>query len=356
MKEARLKDLRSALRFLRTAATNKNVPVLSGVLMQRRGKVMSMITTDLETAAFVKISMPDDGADFTALPALRQVEAALKGLKEFPIIFHHDGVVRVGSAEMRSLPVEDFPDVRWGPGLFRNLEDDYIDKAGRVAVSASKDPARPILTTVYHRFAGPRLDLAATDSYRLAVSEVGAQGLNSVVQTALVPATAVKVVTKHLNGLSSMVLGEDEICYHSHDGHRAFKAKLIDGEFPNYSQLIPDLELYHRWANFDPENVIDVLTRAASVTGGGGPISLMFSSGGSVRLRASDPDRGSVQESLEGEWNGPDLVATYNPTYLADGFRSVGDEVVVYIRDELKPAYLMGDRARYLVMPVRIPR
>jgi DNA polymerase-3 subunit beta len=63
-------------------------------------------------------------------------------------------------------------------------------------------------------------------------------------------------------------------------------------------------------------------------------------------------------EVVEAQYEGQDLVAAFNPTYLSDGLNAaIGERVVVEVRDGLKPAIVKGEAEEfvYLVMPVRLP-
>jgi DNA polymerase-3 subunit beta len=77
-----------------------------------------------------------------------------------------------------------------------------------------------------------------------------------------------------------------------------------------------------------------------------------------VRLSSSSPDLGGAVEVVEAKYEGDDLTAAFNPSYLVDGLTGVtGDRVEVEVRDGLKPAVFRGEGESflYLVMPVRLP-
>ena len=61
---------------------------------------------------------------------------------------------------------------------------------------------------------------------------------------------------------------------------------------------------------------------------------------------------------MEAQYEGTELTAAFNPTYLSDGLTAVtGERVVVEVRDGLKPALVRGEGESYvyLVMPVKLP-
>jgi DNA polymerase III subunit beta len=77
-----------------------------------------------------------------------------------------------------------------------------------------------------------------------------------------------------------------------------------------------------------------------------------------VRLSSSSPDLGNAVEVVEAQFEGEELTAAFNPNYLVDGLTAtVGERVVVEVRDGLKPGVVRGEGEAfvYLVMPVRLP-
>jgi DNA polymerase III subunit beta len=77
-----------------------------------------------------------------------------------------------------------------------------------------------------------------------------------------------------------------------------------------------------------------------------------------VRLSSSSPDLGEAVEVVEAKYEGEDLVAAFNPSYLSDGLSAAtGEQVELEVRDGLKPAVIKGEGEGfvYLVMPVRLP-
>src|SRR4029079_1553512 len=109
------------------------------------------------------------------------------------------------------------------------------------AFAAASDEARPILTGVLARFEGDQLTLAAADNYRIAVKTVPI--------LAAVPETSVVIPARALNELARVLAdvddpvdvvlasGRNQVLFHL-DGIDLV-SRLIDGQFPNYQQVMP---------------------------------------------------------------------------------------------------------------------
>jgi DNA polymerase-3 subunit beta len=138
-------------------------------------------------------------------------------------------------------------------------------------------------------------------------------------------------------------------------GNVTLSSRLIEGEFPNYRQLLPDA--YENRLSVSRQQFLDAVRRVGLLARESSPVKMEFNALG-ARLSSSSPDLGGAVEVVEAQYEGQDLVAAFNPTYLSDGLNAaIGERVVVEVRDGLKPAIVKGEAEEfvYLVMPVRLP-
>ena len=132
-------------------------------------------------------------------------------------------------------------------------------------------------------------------------------------------------------------------------------SRLIEGEFPNYRQLLPDR--YENKLHASRQQLMDAVKRVGLLARESSPVKMEFNALG-VRLSSSSPDLGEAVEVVESKFEGDELTAAFNPNYLSDGLNAAsGERVEVEVRDGLKPAVIRGDGESfvYLVMPVRLP-
>ncbi len=138
-------------------------------------------------------------------------------------------------------------------------------------------------------------------------------------------------------------------------GRLTLTSRLIEGEFPNYRQLLP--EAYESRLTVSRQQLIDAVHRVGLLARDTSPVRLEFNALG-VKLSSSSPDLGQAVEAVEARYEGEELTAAFNPTYLADGLAAAtGETVRLEVRDGLKPGVVRGesDDLTYLVMPVRLP-
>jgi DNA polymerase-3 subunit beta len=151
-----------------------------------------------------------------------------------------------------------------------------------------------------------------------------------------------------------MWLGESQATFKV--GGLTLTSRLIEGEFPNYRQLIPEPGGNRLTA--PRQELLEAVRRVGLLARENSPVRLELNALG-VRLTSSSPDLGGAVEALEATYEGEELTAAFNPGYVGDGLAGVvGERVTVELRDGLKPAILRGegdDAFTYLVMPVRLP-
>ncbi len=345
----------------RGVSTRPGIPALTGVLMTVGEEGLALTTTDLEVTVEERVPV-DVREEGSALVPARLLADMVKSLPPDSVDFETDGsqakvVCRSFEGTLRCLAAEDFPAVRDVEGTRITVEaGPFAEGVGQVARAASRDEARPVLTGVLIEANREGLTLAATDSYRLAVREVRATGEGEA--KALVPERAISEAGRAASGEEKaqveIVLGEAQAGFRV--GSLRLTSRLIDGEFPNYRQLLPEPGENRLSAN--SQELLEAVRRVGLLARESSPVRLELNALG-IRLTSSSPDLGGAVEAVEASYQGEELTAAFNPHYFGDGLQGVtGERATVELRDGLKPALIRGegdDAFTYLVMPVRLP-
>jgi DNA polymerase-3 subunit beta len=345
----------------RGVSTRPGIPALTGVLMTVGEGELALTTTDLEVTTEVRLPV-DVREDGTALVPARLLADMVKALAPDAVDFETDGSqakvsCRSFEGTLRCLAAEDFPAVREVAGVKVTAEAAaFAEAVSQVARAASRDEARPVLTGVLIEANREGLTLVATDSYRLAVRELQATGDGEA--KALVPeralAEAGRAAGGEEKGQVELVIGEAQTAFRV--GTLRMTSRLIEGEFPNFRQLLPEPG-QNRLAT-GRIDLLEAVRRVGLLARESSPVRLELNALG-VRLSSSSPDLGGAVEAVEGTYEGDELTVAFNPTYLGDGLSAASaDRVTVELRDGLKPALIRGqgeDAYTYLVMPVRLP-
>ena len=118
----------------------------------------------------------------------------------------------------------------------------FVETINRVARSASRDETRPILTGILVSASASELRMVATDSYRLSVKETSLEAPLDGEFEATVPARALQELARISQSADaeelSVSVRANQIVFEI--GGDVLSSRLIDGQFPNYRQLLPD--------------------------------------------------------------------------------------------------------------------
>lgn len=341
--------------------------VLSGVHLECHGNHLSVTGTDLDLTVRVdqEVIGLEDGA--CVVPA-RLIADIVRNLEPGAVTVEgNDEKVDVSAARYRSslraFPVVEFPAVSQPSEPSATLPSATVAEGLRQVVrAASTDDARPLLTGVLLTTADGVVRLVATDSYRLALRDLGGTESVGADGDILVPARAlgelqrlpVPAVADGPPATVGVATGSHEITFIQ--GPVRISTRLLDGTYPDYRQLIP--EHYPNRLHLGKESLLGALRRMRLlVRDNTTPVRLSMRAGG-VDLSVSAQDQGDASETVDGDFTGEDLVIAFNPGYLIDGVEAVvEDEVVIEAADPSKPATVRGAERtdyRYLLMPVRV--
>jgi DNA polymerase III subunit beta len=258
---------------------------------------------------------------------------------------------------VRPMAVDDFPKSGAPTTSSVTLPAAAFGEALRQVVrAASTDEARPILTGVLLAAEDDGLRMVATDSYRLAVRDLPGQQALGADQKVLVPGRALSEVQRLVgNGEElTMRLGDRDATFEV--GGTVLSTRLIDGDFPNYRQLIPPS--HPNTLTVSRDALLEAIRRVKLLARDATPIRLQLAAE-TLRLTAITPDVGNATEELDATYEGGELTIAFNPDYLAAGVEAcTGEEITLHVQDALKPAVVRGAGVAdylYLLMPVRVP-
>jgi DNA polymerase III subunit beta len=345
----------------RGVSSRPGIPALTGVLIEAAdGGELTLITTDLEVSARLTISVQVTEPGIALVPA-RLLGDTVKSLSNAPVDFETDqsqATIRCAAYEgtLRLLPAEDFPGLQEPSGTTVSAEAAaFAEAIGQVGRGASRDEARPVLTGVLLEVSREGVVMVATDSYRLAVRDLVASASGEA--KAIVPERAMSEAGRAAaaDEKSTVEIFVDESQVSFKIGTLTLTSRLIEGEFPNYRQLLP--EATESRLTVSRQQLLDAVRRVGLLARDTTPVRMEFNALG-VKLSSSSPDLGQAVETVEARYEGEDLTVAFNPQYLADGLNAAtGETVRLDVRDGLKPGVVHGegDEFTYLVMPVRLP-
>src|SRR6185312_11034750 len=345
----------------RGVSTRTAVLVLGGIQLRAEAGRLHLAATDMEVSlrGSVDAQVADEGT--VVVPGRLLLDIA-RSLPDSDVTIEHrpeEAVVVVSSGtatyRLHTYSSEDFPrlpDVETLP-LHSVDRDALVETIARVGRSASRDESRPVLTGILVRFEPGKVVMAATDSYRLAVKETSVDGTLPELE-AIIPARA-------LQELARIAAGSDELQLGMLENHVVFGAdgtwlttRRIDGQFPNYRQLLP--EQFEHEVLLPRDELLEVVRRVSLMAQRNSPLRLRFAEG-ELTVSAVTQDVGEARESLPATFAADPLEIGFNAEFLRDGLESVdADSIKFKLISPLRPAVLEGDTPDYvyLIMPIRL--
>jgi len=346
---------------LRAVSTRVTMPILSGILINAEAGRLMVSATDLEMSIRSEADAKVQESGSTVVSG-RLLGDIAKNLPAGDVsIETSDKYLRIksggGEYQIREMMPEDFPQIpAWEGEAVLKISGVVFSKAAQqTARASSSDEKRPVLTgtLIEKKAGGESIRLVSTDSYRLAWREIEARGTVASWEDCIVP-------SKTLNEVARLAgSGDSDVEMKMQEKQAMFKAgdllvtsRLIEGQFPNYMQLVPKGEKTAVKAN--KEELLAVMKRAMIF---GHNIRLGVY-GDHLRIATETPEVGESTEDVAAEVTGEEIEIGFNGGYLVDGIAGVeGEEVGIKMDDPQKPAMIKAeesDNYTYIIMPVRL--
>jgi DNA polymerase-3 subunit beta len=345
------------------AATSRTgtLPVLAGVRMEVAGDTLVLTGTDLELTIRLTVDVGGERDGAVVVPA-RLVGDIVKALPSGAVeveLLEEEVSISAGRSQfsVRPLSLDDYPTQAEPSDDAVTLPADVMSDALRQVVrAASTDDARAVLTGVLLAAEDDGLRMVATDSYRLAVRDLPDSTVLESGQKVLIPGRALSELQRVMGDAESLTvrLGEREATFEA--GSTRLSTRLIEGEFPNYRNLLPSS--YPNLLTFGKATMLEAIRRVKILAQDSTPVRLTLG-GDTVQLTAITQDVGNAAEEIDASYDGAEMTVAFNPDYLAAGIDAIdSDDVTLATMDPMKPAVLRGagqDDYLYLLMPVRVP-
>jgi DNA polymerase-3 subunit beta len=349
----------------RAASTRSAVQALSGVHVQAKGGAIELRATDMEIGLRVPLEGEVVREGAVVLPArllvdvIRALPADSVSIELRPT--EQDVEIVSGSANfhLRTLRLEDFPPLpdAEGDGRLEIPADAFVETVTKVGRAASRDETRPVLTGILVSASGDELRMAATDSYRLAAKDTRLEATLASAFEANVPARALQELTRIVQHAGadrlSVALTANQVVFEA--GGVTLSSRLIDGQFPNVRQLLPDA--YEHELRMAAAEIADVVRRISLLAQKNAPLRLSFSEG-ELTISARTPDVGEARETLPVPFAGEPFEIGFNPEFLRDGLDALeGGDVLLKLISPLRPGLIQSaddGGFQYLLMPIRL--
>ena len=347
----------------KAVSSRTSIQVLSGILLEADDTGIVLSATDMEISIRAPLVGKVERPGSLVIPA-RIVADIARSLPTGDVTLEqapgesHMQIRSAGSVfDLHSLPASDFPQLPVCSGdRFTVDKPALLETVDRVAPSASRDETRPVLTGVLIQFNKDSVRMVATDSYRLSVKQTPLQSSVAASVEVIVPARTLlelsRIAAATADNSISILPTDNQVLFEVNG--ISMVSRLIDGQFPNYRQLIP--ESFDHEVSVDHDELLEAVRRVSLLAQKNTPLRLRFADN-SLSVSAESQDVGKAQETIPVQYAGEDLEIGFNPEFLEAGIASV-KEPLVYLRfiSPLRPGLVKGsgEDFMYLVMPIRL--
>lgn len=349
----------------RVASTRSAIQALSGVQIVVGPSSCEVRATDMDVSLRVPLDAEVVREGVVVLPGRLLLEV-VRALPAPQVVLElrsaqQDVELISGKAtfHIRTLRSEDFPpfpEPESESGVSMPVQA-FVTTALKVAGSASRDETRPVLTGIQVSASDRELRMVATDSYRLSVKETELEAPLVSAFEVNVPARALQELARIAAGVEeaqlSVTVLQNQVVFRL-DGV-TLSSRLIEGQFPNYRQLLPDS--FEHELRLTGGELTEVVRRISLLAQKNAPLRLAFSPG-ELTVSAQTPDVGEASESLPVAFQGDPLEIGFNPEFLRDGLEAVEQgDLLLKLISPLRPGLIEsadGSGFQYLIMPIRL--
>ena len=319
--------------------------------------------TDLEVSIHARVPAKVEEEGASTIPArrffglVREIEAT-----EIEIHINNKEIATIqaggASYKLHGLGAEEFPpEAKFKEsGKIRLPREKLQEMLKKTAYAVSTDESRHTLNGINFIAEPERITVVATDGRRLALVE---EEIESGTKGQFI------MPTKTVNELQRILKGEGEVEVSISETHAEMKVadekgehikihtKLVEGNFPNYNQVIPK-ESKER-ISIVREELLHALRRADQITNDkANSVKLKFLDN-SLSITANTPEVGSGNEKLAIQYSGLEIEVAFNPVYLMEPLKILeGEEVFIELTDSLSPGVIKSNTPfLYVLMPMR---
>ena len=340
-----------------------SLPILSNVLLKTENGRLKIIGTNLEIGVryLIGAKIEEEGeitipsklfAEYINSLPNDKIDLSLK--ENNLIIKSNDYNAKVFGTDTKEFPL--IPEVKNEPITILKA-DQFLESINQVVFAAALDETRPILSGVYFHFEGDKLRMVATDSYRLSEKTIKLGKPVKEAKSVIVPAKTIQELNYVVSENEKPVeisIDENQILFRIADIDLI--SRLIEGEFPNYEQIIP--ESFETRAKINVEEFIKVI-KLANIFAREGThnVQLELKKDGKIIVSTATAQVGDNVSTLKSEIEGNESEITFNTKYLLDVLSNIKTKsIYLELNGKLNPGVIKSEGLKdytHIIMPLR---
>lgn len=348
----------------RAVSTKNPLPILSGILLKTENNKLKLSATDLELGIECKIPVNVIEEGSIILPA-KYLSEIVRRLPDTKIDIETDEKnnltqIKYEQSEfsIHGFSADDFPLL---PSIDRKVkyavkQDVFKNLIKQVVIASSTDENRPVFTGCLMEIEDNKICLIATNTHRLAFGEISINREETDFISVIVPGKTLSEISRIANSDKQEItfsIAENQIVFEIED--IIFISRLIEGQFPNYKQVIP--QTHKTEVLVKARDLLEATERASLLAKDGSNVVKLQIQENTLIVTSNSPEIGRVHEEINIEIDGEETQIAFNSKYLLDVLKVIDSEkIYLEFSGSLSPCVIKpfaGDKYIYLILPVR---
>jgi len=358
---------------IKAVASRTTMPILTGIKITASSTGVTLTGSDSDISIESFIPLEEDGNEIVDVqkPGSIVLQARFFNeiVKKLPLadveISVENGfqtLIRSGKAEfnLNGLDAEEYPNLpKVEEENIISLPTDLLKALIRQTVFAvSSSETRPVLTGVNWKIENGEIICTATDSHRLALRKAKVQSNNQEKYNVVIPGKSLTELSKILDDTQEMVdivITENQVLFKTK--HLLFFSRLLEGNYPDTSRLIPAESKTDVIVN--TKDFLQSIGRASLLGEGKNNIVKLSTVGTSnIEISSNIPEIGKVVEEVQTETIvGEELKISFNAKFMMDALKALeGTDIKVSFTGAMRPFLIQAqhdDSMLQLILPVR---
>lgn len=346
----------------RVVGTRTTLPVLGNVLIVADKGKIKLSATDLEVAVTTQIIGKIEESGKITLPARLLADFVLNNGDEQIELEQKETKVKLKSerfeASIAGIDADEFPTI---PDMDKDAfceisSKDLVETLRKVTMASANDETRPVLAGIYVKFDGKVVTFAATDSYRLAERKISLEkevGKKEIIIPARTMNELLRILSGEMVEKVKLIVEENQVSFVVADTQ--IVSRLIEGNFPNYEQIIPKTSKITVKASLQ-ETLSAIKMSSLFAKDMANNVKVICNKDG-MTVKSAETQAGTTTSSVKADVTGGEIEVSFNARYLMDVLNILSDDEIVFnFNDDASAGVIKSKTDKeyiYLVMPLR---
>jgi len=328
-RDALLKEISIAQEII---ATKNNISILSNVLLSAENGSLTIRATDIKVNFETRIPVDIQESGSTTV-FCDKFMSIISSLPPGDIEFEQSDIkifirpaTKKARFQLKSISSDKYPEFTVPENLsfFEVPVKEFKEMIYQTVFSVSDDETRYFMNGVFMEKVDEKLQLVATDGRRLAfISKEFGVSIPEF-KGVIIPPKILSLINRraHDEGPLAIAVGEKNVFFRF--ANYEFSSVLIEGQFPNYSRVIPDTQEHS--FEVDTKDMVEALKRVALLVEQKSRRIYMTVAPGSLTISSQETEIGTAREEIPCRYDGEEVTIALNYLYMEEPLKVIGSD------------------------------